>query len=91
MSKVKVELNSSGMIRLFKDANIQAVCRNVAESVARNTGMEDGYNVSTWVGPFRAGATVWCDSPEATKDNLENNTMLKALGSVVPNEKIVRK
>lgn len=90
MANVKVKLNSSGMIKLFKEPNIQAVCRDVAESVVRNTGMEEGYNVSTWKGPFRAGATVWCDSPEAIKDNLENNTMLKALGSVVPNDKVVR-
>lgn len=87
MSNVKIEINQKGLLELFKDPAIKEACIEVANEVADVAG--DGYNVSKWTGPHRSGATVWCNTPEAIKDNLENNTMLKALGAAVPGDKIV--
>lgn len=91
MGKVEIEINPKGLKELFRSSAIQEICVEVANNVVKNTGFEEGYNVSEWTGPHRAGATVWCNSKEAIKDNLENNTMLKALGSAVPANKIVVK
>lgn len=91
MSKVEIEINPRGLRNLFRDAAIQGACIEVANNVVENTGFKEGYNVSAWTGPHRAGATVWCNSEEAIKDNLENNTMLKALGAAAPADKIVTK
>lgn len=86
MSKVEVEINYNGLLELFKTPEIQDACVSVADQVAGKAGKD--YNVSKWKGPHRAGATVWCDSAEAIRDNYDNNTLLKALGSVVPGDKI---
>ena len=89
MGKVKIEINSEGLLELFKNPGIQGACIAVANEVAETAG--DGYNVSEWTGPHRAGAAVWCNSPSAIEDNLENNTLLKALSSSVSSGKIVHK
>ena len=76
--KVKIELNSEGIVELLKSAEIEACCREAAEGVARNAG--DGYEVNTYVGKRRVNAEVSAETYEAKRDNLENNTLLKALG-----------
>ena len=90
MGNVEVKINLEGLEELFKSEEIQKACIDTAHKVVKATGKE-GYNVSEWCGPNRAGATIWCNAPSAIKDNLENNTLLKALGSVVPADKIVEK
>ncbi|MBE5852272.1 MAG: hypothetical protein E7299_04870 [Lachnospiraceae bacterium] len=87
MANVKVEINYKGLLELFKNEQIKEKCISVANNVAQIAG--EGYNVSNWTGPHRAGATVWCDSYDAIRDNMKNNTMLKALGASVPKNKIV--
>ncbi len=89
MGKVEVEINYNGLLELLKNPAVQKNCIEVANKIADVAG--DGYNVSEWKGPHRAGATVWCDGPEAIRDNLDNNTFLKAVGAAVPADKIVRK
>ena len=90
MGKVEVKINPAGILELFKSPGIKATCESAAESIKNNAG-GDGYNVSSYTGPNRAGAAVWVNSREAMEDNYENNTLLKATGMVIPAGKIVRK
>lgn len=76
--KVEIELNSAGIQELLKSAEIEAVCKEYADKVANRAG--DGYEVNTQVGKTRVNAMVFADSFAARKDNLKNNTLLKALG-----------
>lgn len=84
--KVEIKINPEGLLELFKDPAIQEACVEVAEEVATMSGKD--YRASKWKGPNRAGAAVWINSEEAMQDNLENNTLLKKLGTVVPTNKI---
>lgn len=76
--KVEVELNSAGIQELLKSSEIEAVCKEYADKVANRAGT--GYEVNTQVGKTRVNAMVFADSFAARKDNLKNNTLLKALG-----------
>ena len=76
--KVEIELNSAGIQELLKSAEIQGYCEELAREVANRAG--DGYEVDTMVGKTRVNASVYAATKEANKDNLENNTLLKALG-----------
>lgn len=76
--KVEVELNSAGIQELLKSAEIEAICREYADQVRDRAG--DGYEVNTQVGKTRVNAMVFAASGEAARDNLKNNTLLKALG-----------
>ena len=78
MSKVEIELNSAGIQELLKSAEIQGYCEELARGVASRAG--DGYEVSSMVGKTRVNASVYAATNEAYRDNLENNTLLKALG-----------
>ena len=94
--QIEVEINYKGLLELFRSDEMQGICVEAAEAVADAArGMagidEGGYNVSEYRGPHRAGAAVWCNSLEARRDNSKNNTLLKAVGSVIPADKIVKK
>lgn len=78
MSKVKFDLNRSGVRDLMRSNEMMAICVNHANQVQTRAG--DGYEVSTFTGMNRVNASVITATYEARKDNLENNTLLKALG-----------
>lgn len=78
MSKVKFEMNRKGIGQLLKSKEMTNVLQGVAYQVQGRAG--DGYAVETYVGFDRAHAIIYTDTPEAKKDNAENNTLLKALG-----------
>lgn len=89
MAKVEIELNYEGLSNLWKDPAIAQQCAEVAQAVkSKLGGSDDDYNVSSYIGQHRAGAALWVNSSRAIKDNLENNTVLKALGGVIPSSKI---
>lgn len=75
---VEVVLNYEGVGELLRSEWAMDCCREAAEEVALSAG--DGYEVSTYVGKSRVNASVGAVTPEAHRDNLENNTLLKALG-----------
>lgn len=56
------------------------VLNSYAQEAAGRLGA--GYEVSTYVGKTRANARITAVSREAKKDNLENNTLLKAVGAL---------
>ena len=80
-SKVKFELNLKGLNELMKSSEMQAVLNKAADKVAAAAGAD--YEVET-AHPIRfiAIASVRPATREAWRDNLENNTLLKAAGSV---------
>ena len=80
MNKYKFELNSEGVKELLKSAEMQAVLNEYASSVSNIAG--NGYTVSKFVGKNRANVSIKAVTRKAKKDNLKNNTLLKALGSV---------
>lgn len=79
MSKqVEVELNSAGIQELLKSSEIQAACTEQAKKVASRAG--DGFAVDSYIGKTRANAMVFAETAEANKRNMQENTLLKALG-----------
>ena len=78
MSKVKIELNDAGFIELLKSQEITDAVKEVADQVAARAG--DGYATDVYQAGTRVIASVYTETEEAMKDNLENNTLLKAVG-----------
>lgn len=73
-----VELNSAGVRELLQSAEMAAICREHADKIAARAG--SGYEVTTYTGRTRVNASVHVATQEAYKDNLKNNTLLKAVG-----------
>ena len=78
MAKVKFELNRSGVRELLRSPEMMAVCQGYANRALGSLGK--GYEVSTMTGRNRVNAEVRAETFEARKENLKNNTILKALG-----------
>lgn len=75
MSKVRIELNSSGIRTLLRSPEMQAVLKDRADTVKDRCG--DGYE--SYVAPTRAVAVVETASRKAYDDNSASNTLLKAV------------
>ncbi len=78
MSKVKIELNSAGIRELLRSEEMQKLLEEQAEAVAGRCGA--GYEHDTYLTGGRAVASAFTATPEAKRDNLENNTLLRGLG-----------
>lgn len=77
MSKVKFELNRSGVADLMKSASMQGVLKDYATGIKNRAG--PGYEQDLHVGKNRANAMVWAATPHAHADNYEHNTLLKSV------------
>ena len=77
MSKMKFKLNSSGVRQLLQSAQMQTVLEQQASAIRNRAGV--GYKQDTYVGKNRANAMVWADTHQAKRDNMKNNTLLKAV------------
>jgi hypothetical protein len=80
MNKVDFELNLPGLNELMKSSAMQGHLSQAGQAVASAAGNE--YASSVHTADYIAIANVYPDSLEAAIDNAENNTLLKALGSV---------
>lgn len=78
MAKVRFELNHKGVIELMKSPEMTAICKEYADNAQSMLG--DGYIVTTYPGKTRTNASIYAESDEAKRENLEDNTILKALG-----------
>ena len=78
MSKIKIVLNRKGVRELLKSQPIADACGEQAEQVKARAG--EGYEVRQRNYPERTGYAVIAETDEAKRDNLKNNTLLKALG-----------
>jgi len=77
MANMKFKLNRSGVASLMKSAEMQGVLEEKAAAVRNRAG--EGYKQDTFVGKTRANAMVYADTYQAKKDNMKNNTLLKAV------------
>ncbi|WP_434779957.1 hypothetical protein [Enterococcus thailandicus] len=77
MAKSKFKLNHSGVGQLLKSAEMQGVLTEKATGIRNRAG--EGYKQDTYVGKTRANAMVYADSYKAKRDNMKNNTLLKAV------------
>lgn len=78
-NKVTVELNRASVGQLLQSGEMQDMLLKKAEQVAGKCG--SGYESASYLMPTRAVARISAATPEAKRDNLKNNTLLKALGS----------
>ena len=78
MSNVTIKLNSEGVKELLKSAEIMAECRSHAAEMAATLGADD-YEVSEYVGTNRVNVSVRAKTEKALQDNLDNNTLLRAI------------
>lgn len=79
MSKLKIKLNTSGVRELLKSSEIKSTVDECANNAVGKLG--DGYEVQSRSYPERSGAVVKAVTHEAMKENAENNTILKAVGT----------
>lgn len=78
MSKnCKFVLNRAGVRELMQSPEMIEVLKSYASQIANAAG--EGY--SEYIGETRANVSVRTETPEAVIDNLENNTLEKAVRS----------
>lgn len=78
MNKADFKLNKAGVRELMRSSEMMDAVTGYAQQIRSRAG--DGYEISQFVGKNRVNASVFADTYEARKDNLENNTLLKARG-----------
>ena len=78
MADFKFELNTAGVRELLQSSEMMSICEQYANNAVAALG--DGYEMSTYVGKTRVNASVMAVSYAAKKENLENNSILKAVG-----------
>lgn len=72
---VRFELNEEGVKQLLMSDEMRNVIASRAAGICERAG--DGYNIK--YGRNRVVAFVETDTEEAAQDNLDNNTLLKAV------------
>ena len=77
MANSKFKLNYAGVGQLMKSAEMQNVLEEKATAIKNRCG--DGSGQDIYVGESRANAMVYPDSYAAKRDNMKNNTILKAV------------
>lgn len=77
MAKNKFKLNYSGVGQLLKSPGMQEVLTEKATAIRNRAG--EGYKQDIYVGKNRANAMVYPATYQAKKDNMKNNTLLKAV------------
>lgn len=80
MDNVKFELNLAGLNELMKSSEMQSVLESAAAQAVSNAG--DGYGSRVHVANWVAIANVYPATRQAAKENLNDNTLLRAVGSV---------
>lgn len=76
-NKVDFKLNREGVRSLLKSPEMQSICLEYANSALGRLG--PGYEVSSYSGQNRVNAEVRAESFAAKRDNLKNNSILKAV------------
>ena len=76
----KVVLNRSGVKELLRSQEMMNICTELAYKARSRLG--DGYEVTYRKGKNRVNASIIANTAETLDDQLKNNTILKALGSM---------
>lgn len=79
MSKIKFKVSFSGLDRLRKSDEMKDVIESKTDKILSNLG--DGYDKQLHYRSTRLYTTVMAITPEAKRENLKNNTLMKALGA----------
>ena len=77
MAKNTFKLDYKGVGELLKSEAMQTVLNEYATNIRNRCG--NGYEQDIYVGKSRANAMVKATTYQAKRDNLENNTLLKAV------------
>ena len=77
MVKVEIKLNTSGVRELLRSQEMKNICEERANNALGKLG--EGYVVTTHTGKNRVNASIYAESYQAKRDNMENNTILKSL------------
>lgn len=77
MSNIEVKLNSAGVRQLLRSEEMKNICAEHASNILQKVG--SGYEMDTYIGKTRVNAMVRATTPQAMRDNLHNNTLLKAV------------
>lgn len=77
MSKFKFVLNRTGVRQLMQSEEMQNILKEKADASLNRLG--NGYKNDIRIGKNRANAMVWAETYQAKKENLENNSILKAV------------
>lgn len=77
---VRFKLNLPGLNELMKSSEMQNALLEAGKAAAGYAGAD--YAAEVHVANFIAISNVYPDSKSAAHDNFQNNTLLKALGSV---------
>ena len=75
--KARIEVDREGVRQLLRSKEMESICVEHATRIKNNACI--GYEVQTRHYTERCGAVVNAVTPEARKDNAENNTLLKAV------------
>ena len=77
MGNIEVKLNSAGVKQLLKSEEMKNICAEHASNIIQKVG--DGYEMDTYTGQNRVNAMVRATTPQAMRNNMKNNTLLKAV------------
>ena len=78
MSKVKVVLNLPAVGALLKSQEVANCVEREAKIIQGRAG--DGYETDVYKASSRVISSVYTENYKAMKDNMKNNTLLKAVG-----------
>lgn len=78
--KIKIVLDQDGVGALLKGQEVEEMVQRFGKEVAQRAGTD--YEARTHVTSQRQICNVYATTKEARQDNLENNTLLKALGNL---------
>lgn len=86
MGNTVIELNSKGIIELFKSPEVESWLNDIGSQIANAAGPE--YSYRTFNAGFEKLCNVYPDSKKAAHDNFKNNSLVKAVGVVgIPTKK----
>lgn len=77
LSKTRIEINFAGVGQLLRSDETKKFIQQIASG--RATMLGTGYASDTYQAGTRVIASVYTDTPEAAKDNMKNNTLLKVV------------
>lgn len=77
MAEIRFELNREGVRDLLRSKEMMDICQEYANNALGKLG--DGYEVTTHTGTNRVNAEVAAVTYAAKKENLSDNTIIKAV------------
>lgn len=77
MGDWEIKLDRAGVKELLQSDEMKELCKEYADKAMAQLG--DGYEVTTYTGKTRVNASVHATTYKTRRDNMENNTILKAV------------